>query len=293
MQTLEGGFLNDAVFIVDVLAHLGKLHFLDLDGALIFFQTVAGKDLHINNGTLDAGWYTQRGVLHVRGFLTEDCTQQFFFWSKLSLTLRRYLAHQNVAGVNFSTDVNNAGLVQLAQGAFTDIGNIRSDFFRTQLGITCYTGQFLNVNTGETVFLHHPLGNKDGILKVVTIPGHKGDAHILPKGQFTHIHGRTVSQDITTADYVTLFHQRLLADAGILVGTGVFGEVIDIHTCFTGVGLVIIDANNDPASIHAFYYTATEGHYTDTGVGSHIALHAGTYQRLLGFQGRHSLTLHV
>ncbi|MGK3315468.1 hypothetical protein ACSLNM_23630, partial [Escherichia coli] len=39
----------------------------------------------------------QRRVFNVRGFLTEDRTQQFFFWGQLSFTFRRYLTNQNVA----------------------------------------------------------------------------------------------------------------------------------------------------------------------------------------------------
>src|SRR5690606_34150207 len=35
------------------------------------------------------------------------------------------------------------------------------------------------------------------------------------------------------------------------------------------------------------------GHDADTGVTGDVALHAGTYQRLVGAQGRYSLTLHV
>ena len=58
-QTLVGGTFNDTVFIVDVLAHLVQLHLLDLDGALVLFQTITGKDLHINDRTGNAGGYTQ------------------------------------------------------------------------------------------------------------------------------------------------------------------------------------------------------------------------------------------
>ena len=68
---------------------------------------------------------TRREVsLTSEAFLTEDCTQQFFFRSQLGFALGRYLAHQDVAGVYLGTDIDDAGLVQLRQCALTNIGNI-------------------------------------------------------------------------------------------------------------------------------------------------------------------------
>src|SRR5690554_6973395 len=59
--------------------------------------------------------------------------------------------------------------------------------FRSQLGVTGHTGQFLDVDRGQTVFLNHLFGDQDGVLEVVTVPGHERDAHVLAQRQLTQI----------------------------------------------------------------------------------------------------------
>src|SRR5690606_34011106 len=96
-----------------------------------------------------------------------------------------------------------------------------------------------------------------------------------------------------TCHLVTLADQRTLVDAGVLVGTGVFGQVVDVDTGFASLDLVVIDANHDAAGVDRVDHATTTGHHADTGVTGDVALHAGTHQRLVGTQGRHGLTLHV
>ena len=107
-QTSERGIFYNAVLVIQILAVLIQLCTLDIQRALIFFQTVTSKHLNINNCSFDAGGHTQRSVFYVRRLLAEDCTQKLFFRSKLGLALRRYLANQNIARRNFCTDMNNA-----------------------------------------------------------------------------------------------------------------------------------------------------------------------------------------
>src|SRR5690606_27193278 len=204
------------------------LHLFDLLGTFVFFDAVTGKHLYVNNGTGGTGLHTQRGVFHVGGFFTEDGAQQFFFRRPLGFALWRYLAHQNIARLHFRTDVNNAGFIQLVQGRLAHVRNIGGDLFRTQLGVTRHTAQVQNANSGQAVFLRHPLRQQDGVFVVVAVPRHEGDAEVLTQSQFTHIHRRAVSHDVTTVNQITGFHQRTLVDTGVLVGAGVFGQVVDI-----------------------------------------------------------------
>ena len=67
---LVGLFL---VLVVDLLEVLFELHGIDLFGALLGEAVRGNADVLDNAGA--AGWHAQRGVLHVRGFLTEDGTQ--------------------------------------------------------------------------------------------------------------------------------------------------------------------------------------------------------------------------
>src|SRR5690606_24656150 len=92
---------------------------------------------------------------------------------------------------------------------------------------------------------------------------------------------------------VTLTHQRTQVDAGALVGTGVFGQVVDVDAGFTGFNFIVVDANHHTARVDRVDDTAAARHDADTGVTGDVALHAGTDQRLVRTQGRHSLTLHV
>src|SRR5690606_34894806 len=272
---------------------LGQLHLFDLLGTFVFFDAVTGKHLYVNNGTGGTGLNAQRGVFHVGGFFTEDGAQQFFFRRQLGFALRRYLAHQNVARLHFRTDVHNAGFIQLVQGRLAHVRNIGGDFFRTQLGVTRHTGQFLNVDGGQAVFLRHPLRQQNGVFVVVTVPRHEGDAEVLTQGQLTHIHRRTIGHDVATLNLITGFHQRTLVNTGVLVRTGVFGQVVDVHTGFTGHGFIVIYLHHNTGSVDRIDHTTPLGHHAHTGVGRNGTLHTGTHQRLLRLQRRDGLTLHV
>ena len=149
------------------------------------------------------------------------------------------------------------------------------------------------MDTSEPVLFNHALGNQYRIFEVVAVPGHERDTHVLTQGQLTDINRRTVSKNVTAGYRITVFDQRLLGDAGILIRAGVLSQVIDINTCLTRVRFIVVDANNNSPGINALDDTASEGHHTDPGIPRHIALHTGTNQRLLRFKSGHCLTLHV
>jgi hypothetical protein len=77
--------------------------------------------LHMRNG--------QRRILHITGLFTKDCTEQLFFRRQLGFTFRSHLSNQNVTRLHFSSDTDNATLVQIPRCLFTDIGNIPSHIF--------------------------------------------------------------------------------------------------------------------------------------------------------------------
>jgi hypothetical protein len=106
---------------------------------------------------------------------------------------------------------------------------------------------------GEAVFLHHPLGNQDRILEVVAVPGHEGDQQILAQRQFAHVGGRPVGQHVTARHLSPTCDQGALVDAGILIGTGVLGQVIDVYARLAGFGFGIVDPHHNAASIHRIH----------------------------------------
>ena len=60
----------------------------------------------------DARRHAQARVLHVGGLLAEDRAEQLLFRRQLRLALRRHLADQHVAGLDFGADVDDAGFVE-------------------------------------------------------------------------------------------------------------------------------------------------------------------------------------
>ena len=75
------------------------------------------------------------------------------------------------------------------------------------------------MNRGVAVFGHNALRNKNGVFKVVAIPGHEGHAHVLAKGKLPHVSGSTVGHNITAFNLVTALNQGPLVNVGVLVGS--------------------------------------------------------------------------
>src|SRR5690606_14941265 len=212
----------------------------------------------------------------------------------LGFALRRYLAYQNVTCSHLCADMDNAGLVQLGQRRLAHIGDVCCDFLWTQLGITGHAGQFLNVDRSKAVVLNHTLGQHDGVFEVVTVPGHERHTHVLAKRKLTHVHRGTICQNISARDLVANLHQRTLVNTGILVGTRVLGQVVDVDTgIINSTHFSVIHTYDDTCSINAINDTATTCNLAHTRIARHDAFHSCTNKRLFRTQGRNSLTLHV
>ena len=104
---------------------------------------------------------------------------------------------------------------------------------------------------------------------------------------------RAIGHNVAFGDQVADLDHRPLVDIGVLIGAGVFGQVVDIDANLTRHSLGVVDADDDTVSIDVVDYTATQGLHSGTGVDRHGALDAGADQRLLGTQARHRLALHV
>src|SRR5690606_41517163 len=129
--------------------------------------------------------------------------QQLLLRSQLRFALGCDLPDQDVAGAYLGTNIDDTGLIQLSQRRFTDVGNIGRDLLWPQLGVAGHGGRFLVVDGGETVVLYHALGDEDGVLEVVAVPGHDGHSHVLTHGQLVHVHGGTIFQDVGASNHDT------------------------------------------------------------------------------------------
>ena len=167
-------------------------------------------------------------VLHVGRLLAEDRAQQLLFRRQLALALRRDLADQDVAGLHFGADVDDAGFVQARERLLADVRDVGGDFLRPELGVARAAGQLLDVDRGVAIFLDHALGEQDRVLEVVAVPRHERDQHVLAERELAEIGRRTVGQHVARRDHVTDVHQRTLVEVGVLVGARVLGQRVDV-----------------------------------------------------------------
>ncbi len=94
--------------------------------------------------------------------------------------------------MNLGTDADDARLVEVAQGVLADIGDIPSDVFLAQLGVTGHALELFDMNRSEVVVLNNALRDEDRVLEVVAAPGHERDRDVLAKGHLAAIRRRTV-----------------------------------------------------------------------------------------------------
>src|SRR5690606_36317173 len=102
-----------------------------------------------------------------------------------------------------------------------------------------------------------------------------------------------VSQNVATRHVITTFDDRTLVDVGVLVGTCVLGQVVDVYTHFAGNVFVVVHTNNHALRVDLIDDTATYGLNGRARVNGHCAFDTGADQGLFGTQARHGLTLHV
>ena len=188
--------VEDRLLVVAVLGEPFDLLALDGERALVLFDAVAVEDPDFDDGALHAGRHPQRGVAHVGGLLAEDGAQELFLRRHRAFALRRDLADQDVAGADFGADIDDAGLVEILQRLFRDVGNIAGDFLRAELGVAGHDFEFLDVDRGEDVVLDDALGEQDRVLEVVAVPRHERDQHVAAERELAEIGRGTVGDDV-------------------------------------------------------------------------------------------------
>src|SRR6266436_1354144 len=227
--------VQNRLLVVAVLGQTLDLFPFDRQGALILVDAVAVEDADFDDGALHARRHAARGVANVGGLFAEDGTQQLLFRRHRALALRRDLADQDVAGPHFCADVDDAGFVEVLQRFLRNVRNVAGDFLRAKLGIAGHHLELLDVDRGEDVVLHDPLGEQDRVFEVVAIPRHERDQHVAPQGELAEIGRGTVGNDVAIAHEVADLHQRTLVDAGRLVGALVLHEPVDIDARLGGI----------------------------------------------------------
>ncbi len=150
-----------------------------------FISVISCKYFRIYNNTIFTVGHLKRSISYLTGLFTEDRTQQPLFCGKLCLSFRSHLADKNISCTNFRTDPDNSALIQIFQRLIAHARDISCDLFRPKLCVTSLCLIFFNVNGSIHILLNQSLAQQNGILIVVTFPGHKPDQRVLAKRHLT------------------------------------------------------------------------------------------------------------
>src|SRR5262249_463933 len=250
-EALEALVGQDADFVREVLFQLEDLRSLDGLVAFVFFSALAGEDLDVHDGAFDPRRAVERSVAHVAGFFAEDGAEKFLFRRQRGFALRRNFADENVARLHNRADADDAAFVQVAEERFADVRNVARNFFRTKLGIAGFDFVLLDVNRRVVIVLDQLFADENGVLKVVTAPGHERDEHVAAKSEFATISARTVREDLSLFDAIADANEWLLVDASVLVRAFELDECVDVRTDFAAehAGVIGFNAHDDALGV--------------------------------------------
>src|ERR1035438_8403923 len=224
--------------------------------------------------------HLQRGVADFPRLLTEDRAQQPLLGSQLGLPLRGDLADQDVTGDHLGADPDDAAVVQVRQDLLGDVRDVPGDLLGAELGVARVHLVLLDVDRGEHVVLDQALGEDDRVLVVVAFPRHERDQQVASQCHFALVSAWAVGDDLALLDPLAFSDDRLLVEAGALVGpaelgdqVGAAGPVVVHHGDVVRAGLL------DNARL------LRDNHVT--GVRCGAVFHAGAHQRRLATQQRY------
>src|SRR5712671_287380 len=294
-KTLQALVGQDADFVRQVLFQLEDLRGFDGLVPLVLFSALAGEDLDVDDGALDARRAIERRIANVAGLFAEDGAQQLLFRSQRGLALRRDFADEDIAWLHNGANSNHAAFVQIAQERLADVRDVASYFLGTQLGVTRFDFVLLDVNRGVVIVLDQLFADQDGVFEVIAAPRQEGHENVAPESQFAAIGARAVGQDLSLPYTVAHANQRLLVDAGVLVRALELDELIDVRAHFATehAGVIGFDAHDDAFGVHLVDDALAFAEHHGAGIARSDALHARADQGSLAADQRYGLALHV
>ena len=75
-----------------------------------------------------------------------------------------------------------------------------------------------NMDGSQDILLDHTLVEHDGVLIVITLPGHEGDLKVASEGEFSFFGRISFGQDISLLDSLSYFADGTQVDGCSLVG---------------------------------------------------------------------------
>ena len=142
------------------------------------------------------------------------------------------------------------------------------------------------MDRGVDIILHKALRQKDGILVIVAFPCHESDQRVLAERKLAVARGRTVRNDLTGFNALTLFDDRLLVIAVALIASRELDQMIVLPRA-------VVIRHPDIRRAHECDGTCTLRKDAESGVDSRLLLHTCTDCRCFRCEKRDSLALHV
>ena len=182
------------------------------------------------------------------------------------------------------------------RNAFRDVRDVARDFFRPELRVARLDLELLDVDRRVVVVLHHPLGDEDRVLEVVAAPRHERDQHVAAERELAELGARSVAQHLPLVHLLADPDDRLLGDAGVLVGPLELRHRVDVGAHLLADADVFglaLDADDDALAVDVVDGARPARHDDRARVARRDVLHAGADKRRPRAEQRHRLALHV
>ena len=207
------------------------------------------------------------------------------------------LPDQDVARLDGRADADDPRFVEIAQGVLRHVRDVARDLLGPELGVAGLDVELLDVDRREEVVLDQALGDQDRVLVVVAAPGHERHQHVAAEGELTLRRAGPVREDLPPLDAGSLVDDRLLVDAGVLVGPAELGQRIDVGAELLGAVSALprpaLDAHDDALRVDLVDDAAALGQHDRARVPRDRGLEARAHEGGLDLEEGHGLPLHV
>ena len=228
----------------------------------------------------------ERRISDLSRLFAEDRSEKSFFGSELGLALRGNSSYEDVAAVYFCADHDDTVVVEILERVVAEVGDVACDLLFAESGVAAFDLVLFYMDRSKYVVFDKVFTDKDSVLVVVTFPGHVSDKYVSSERELAVVGRRTVCKDHALDDFLTYVDDRLLIDAGAVVGSLELLQFVNVY-------VAVASFDYDPGSVHLFYYAVVLSNDHNAGVVSYLVLHARSDDRSLRTQERNCLTLHV